>query len=94
LKIQIRGRNLTVSDELREHAERRLVLALGRFGDNIGRVIVRFSKDGTGEIHLCEIDVRLTPAEVNASVSDKDAFAAIDHASDRISRAIGRSLGG
>ena len=48
VKIQIRGRNVVISEALRTHVERRLGFALSRFGQRIARVIVRFS-DSEGE---------------------------------------------
>ncbi len=40
MKIQIRERNVEVTEVLRSHVQRRVGLALGRFGERIGRVIV------------------------------------------------------
>ena len=49
IKIQIRKTNVEISEVLRIHVERRLGLALARFADRIGRVVVRFSHaDGEG----------------------------------------------
>lgn len=43
MKIQIRERNNKVDEALRAHAQRRLGFALGRFGEQVGQVMVRFS---------------------------------------------------
>ncbi len=48
MKIQIRGRNIGVTKVVRTRVERRLGFALGRFGERIDRVLLRFS-DANGE---------------------------------------------
>jgi putative sigma-54 modulation protein len=95
VKVQIQQRDVQVSEALRAHVERRLGLALGRFGDRIGRVTVRFSgaNGRTGEqATRCQIDVSLRPQSVRAGDTDADLFAAVDHASDRVSRSVARLL--
>jgi ribosomal subunit interface protein len=90
LKIQIRAGELRLTDVLRARVERRLGLALGRFGERIGRVIVRFSEpDGH---QRCEIEVSLRPHVVRVEVTDADALAAVDHAIDRAAGSVGRAL--
>jgi putative sigma-54 modulation protein len=96
VKVEIRRqRNVQVTEVLRAHVEGRLGLALGRFGDRIGRVTVRFSGQNgrTGEqATRCQIDVSLGPRNVRAGDTDADLFAAVDHASDRVSRSVARAL--
>ena len=95
MKVAIRERNVQVTDVLRAHVERRLGLALGRFGERIGRVTVRFSDANghpRGQVTRCQIDVRLRPQNVRAGDSDADLFVAVDHASDRVSRSVARIL--
>src|SRR5882672_10463633 len=79
MKIHIRKRNVEVTKILRAHVESRLGLALGRFGERIGRVIVRFS-DTDG--HRSALDKRC----------QIDVFVAVDHATDRVSRSVARAL--
>jgi putative sigma-54 modulation protein len=95
VKVHIQERNVQVTEALRTHVERRLGLVLGRFGDRIGRVTVRFSgpSGATGEpVTRCQIDVSLRPQSVRAGDADADLFAAVDHASDRVSRSVARVL--
>lgn len=96
MKVEIRRqRNVLVTEVLRAHVEGRLRLALGRFGDRIGRVTVRFSgaNGRTGEqATRCQIDVSLGPRDVRAGDTDADLFAAVDHATDRVSRSVARVL--
>jgi len=95
MKIHIRKRDVQVTKILRAHVQSRLGLALGRFGERIGRVIVRFS-DGVGhrsglDKH-CRIDVGLRPRSVRVEDMDVDLFVAVNHATDRVSRSVARAL--
>ena len=95
IKIHIRSHDVEVTDVLRIHVERRLGLALARFGDRIGRVIVRFSHaDGDGNVghKRCQIEVGLRPHRVQAEDIHADSFSAVNHATDRVARAVARAL--
>src|SRR3989454_2344352 len=95
MKIHIRKRNVEVTKILRAHVESRLGLALGRFGERIGRVMVRFSDtDGRRSVldKRCQIDVGLRPRSVRVEDMDVDLFVAVDHATDRVSRSVARAL--
>jgi putative sigma-54 modulation protein len=94
MKIHIRERNVTLTPGLRTHVEQRLGVALGRFGEVIGRVLVRFSgATGDGAKHQrCEIKVGLRPRNVHVEDTDPDLLLAIDRATDRVSRLVGRTL--
>lgn len=90
MKVQIRERQVEVSDVLRTHVQQRLGLALGRFGDRIGQVVVRFSLVGLER--RCEIDVLLRPRRVQVADTDADPFAAVDRAAERTSGVVDREL--
>jgi putative sigma-54 modulation protein len=95
MKIHIRKRNIEVTKILRAHVESRLRLALGRFGERIGRVTVRFSDTDGRRSALdkrCQIDVGLRPRSVQVEDMDVDLFVAVDHATDRVSRSVARAL--
>jgi ribosomal subunit interface protein len=95
MKIQIPKCDVDVSDVLRVHVERRLGLALGRFADRIGSVIVRFSHadgDASGTHMCCRIQVGLRPQRLDVEDTDVDLFAAVNHATDRASRSVARAL--
>lgn len=95
MKIQIRERDVEVTEILRAHVERRLGLALGRFAERIARVMVRFSGASDqlgGSIVRCQIHVGLRPLSVRAVDTDADLFAAVNHATDRVSRSVARAL--
>ena len=95
MKIQIRARDLEVTDALRAHVELRLGLALGRFGERIDRVAVHLSNseenaDGT-PANRCRIIVGL-PRRVKVQETDGDVRAAVDRAADRAARSVARVL--
>jgi putative sigma-54 modulation protein len=94
MKIQIRHHDSLVTDKLRTHVLRRLGFALGRYGENIGNVIVRFSHtDGSpGALDKrCQIEVGLARG-VEVEEVDADLFVAVNRAADRASRAVARAL--
>ena len=95
MTIHIRKCDVDVTDGLRVHVERRLGLALARFADRIGRVIVRFScadDDASGGHKRCRIEVGLRPRPLDVEDTDVDLFAAVNHATDRASRSVARAL--
>ena len=95
MKIRISARNVTLTDRLRVHVRRRLELALGRFGDRIDKVSVRFTDTDAGrgpsQKH-CRIEVDLHPRPVTVEDADAEPFAAADGAIDRLSRSVARAL--
>ena len=96
MKIQITKRNVEVNEALQTHVARRVGFALGRFGDRVGRVVVRFSDINGhrgGVDKRCQINVDLLPARtVRAEDTDADLFAAVDRAADRAARSIARAI--
>ena len=73
IKIQIRKTSVEMTDVLRMHLERRLRLALSRFADRIGTVIVRLSHaapERSGSYKRCQIEVGLRPHRVQAEELD------------------------
>ena len=94
IEIQIRDRNADISGTLRAHAEEKLGRALAPFGTRIARVIVRFSSDeDEGALESrCQIHIGLRSRSARAEGTGVDSFAAIDHACERLSRAIAQVL--
>jgi ribosomal subunit interface protein len=90
MRVQIRGRGLSLTGDLRARVERHLGLALGRFADRIGSVTVQFSE--TDGHKRCQIDVGLRPRKVCVEEVHAESFAAFDHASARVSSSIARAL--
>ena len=94
MKIKIRAHDVDLTEDLRTHLENRLASALGGFGDQINRVIVRLSDtegDGAGANRRCQIEVRLRPS-VRVQETDSDLFAAIDRLSQRAARAVTHAI--
>lgn len=95
IKIQIRKTSVEMTDVLRMHLERRLRFALTRFADRIGTVIVRLSHaapERSGSYKRCQIEVGLRPHRVQAEDIHADSFSAVNHATDRVARAVARAL--
>jgi len=95
IKIQIRRRDVEVTDVLRLHVEQRVGFALARFSDRIGSVIVRFSlldDDRSGAHKRCQIEVGLRPQRVEVEDIDADLFTAVNCATDRATRSVARAL--
>lgn len=96
MKVDIRARNLNLDDTVRAYAVRRLAFAMGRFGDRIRKVTVRFEDTNGargGADKLCRIDIGLRPSG-RLLVKDVDAElrVAIDRAADRAGRSVARLL--
>jgi ribosomal subunit interface protein len=90
MKVQIRRGSVKVTAALRAHVERRLGLVLGRFGDRVGSVTVRFLPDGQDKV--CQIELALRPEKIRIVGSHADAFAAVNHAAERVSASVARAL--
>ena len=90
MKLRFHERGAKVSKSLREHVEGRLGLALGKFGERIGPVVVRFSAIA-GE-QRCRIEVGLTARMIQVEGLHGDPFEAVDHAISRIASTIARAL--
>lgn len=94
MNIHIRNSSVAVTESLRAHVERRLGLALGRFGAEIGRVVVSFADtDGTegAATKMCHVTLAL-PRSLHITEADADVFAAVDRAADRAARSVARRL--
>jgi putative sigma-54 modulation protein len=96
MTIRLTARNVALTDRLRVHVRRRLALALGRFGERIDKVSVRFmgiTEAGRAPSQTrCRIEVELHPRCVSVEDVDADLFAAADGATDRLSRSVARAL--
>lgn len=90
MKLRFHERGAKVPKGLREHVEGRLGLALGKFGERIGPVIVRFSAI-SGE-QRCRIEVGLTARMIQVEGLHGDPFEAVDHAIARVASSIARAL--
>lgn len=94
--VDIQARNFSLTKALRNYIDRRLRFTLGNRDKHIQRVIVRLSDiNGPrgGEDKCCQIQVIL-PHLKDVVVEDieTDMYVAIDRATDRVNRVVGRRL--
>lgn len=96
MRIRVRGGGLELTDALRDHVERRLLFALGRFGRRVAAVSVRIEDvNGPrgGADKRCLMAVRLNPrGEVVVEKTDSDLYAAVDRAAGRLGEGVARDL--
>ncbi len=96
MHLPISTRGLRLTPEERQHVDRRMGFALGRFGDRIGLVRLRLTdlngpKGGIDK--RCVITVRIIAAqEIRAEATAPLSLEAVDCASERASRAVKRAL--
>ncbi len=96
MQIDIQARNFSLTNALRGHIQRRLGFALGNRDDHIQRIMVRLSDiNGPrgGEDKCCHIQVVLPQlSDVVIEDTEVDIVTAIDRATDRAGRTVGRRL--
>lgn len=96
MRLTIRAHRLRITDSVREHAERRLLFALGRYRDAVTRVEIRLidvNGPRGGIDKRCTIFVALRRAgEIVLDERDTDLRAVVDRAADRAGRAVSRRL--
>jgi ribosome hibernation promoting factor len=96
MQLEIRGRDVDITDRLRDHIERRLGFALGRFAQRIKRVLVCVGElnGPRGDIDKgCRVAIKLAPSTtVVMEERDSDVYVAIDRVAGKADRYIGRRL--
>lgn len=96
MEIRLTARNVELSDDLREHIERRIYFALSRFGHRIRKVDVKvedINGPRGGMDKRCSVIVRIAPGRrVAIEDSDSDILVAVDRAADRLGRAVAREI--
>lgn len=96
MRLLVRPKKFSLSEELRECLELRMRFALSRFVGRIRDVVVRLEdlngpKGGLDK--RCQVVVSLTPrGKVSIEEIDADFPAAIARAADRAGRAVARTL--
>jgi putative sigma-54 modulation protein len=92
MQVAIHNYRTNFAEAFKSYVERRLQFALNRFGQRVGRVIVRICPDGPAE-NRCSIKVNVQPfGRIAVEESDSDLFAAIDRATGKIGHLFGREL--
>lgn len=96
MKISIKSQDMELTEDLREHVERRLRFALGWADDYLRQVSVRLSEERSprgGQERRCRIQIQV-PGASNIVVEDieADVCVAIERAADRAGRSVARRL--
>ena len=96
MQFEIHGKDISITEQLRDHINRRLCFALERFARRIRRVRV-----GVGDLNgprggvdkRCRVTVVLVPSTM-VVIEDRDSniYAAIDRVADKAGICIGRRL--
>jgi putative sigma-54 modulation protein len=96
MHIGIQAARFKITEGLRNYCERRLRFALGPTSGRVHSVLVRLTDENGprgGVDKRCSIRAVLRKAPLVIIVQDEaDMYTAIDHAADRIARAISRRL--
>jgi ribosomal subunit interface protein len=96
MKVEIRGKEVRITEALRGHIERRITFALGRFARRIRSVLVRVADlngpRGGIDKH-CRVAIVLAPS-TTVVLEDKDAnvYAAVDRVADKANRYVARKF--
>ena len=96
MQLELSAEGVELTEALRDHVERRIRFALGKFAGRIERVHVRLAdenghKGGVGK--MCRIRVRMVGFEsVAVQQIDADIRTAIDCALDRAGRTVARRI--
>ena len=96
MQIEIRGRAVELTQPIKEHVERRLSFALGRFGTQVRSARVRL-EDLNGPKGGLDKRCRVTLSgdligQSFVEATDADLYTAIDRAAGAAGRAVSRSL--
>jgi ribosome-associated translation inhibitor RaiA len=94
MRLEISSHEIELGHSVRAYAERRLFLALRRFGGHVGIVSVRLDASGrTGK--GCRLVLTLVPSgQIVVSARGIDEKCAIDRAAEKTMRALERELSG
>lgn len=96
MRLEIVSRGLSLAPEQREQIERRVRLALGRFGDRVVRAVVRLgavSRGGPPVEHRCRVTVRMERlGQLVVEGTDLHWSVAVERATLRLGPAVERQL--
>jgi ribosomal subunit interface protein len=97
MRLDLRTHGVALTDDLRDHVEKRVHFALGRFGDRVREVRVSLTDlngpRGGGDDIRCSIHARLAPSSsMLVEQRSADPFAAVARASDRVARGMRRHV--
>lgn len=90
---ELKGRNLEVTDAMRNYAEEKLG-KLERFGPVMDvRVVMSFGGDGVEEPARVEVQVNVPNGVIRAEERGQDTYAAVDKVTDKLERQLKRFKG-
>ncbi len=95
MELIIKGRNIEITDRLRDYAEKKMG-KLDRYLPTINEVWVELSVEGAKAAHdrqVCQVTVRANGTILRAEERSDDMFTAIDAVLDKIYRQIARYKG-
>ena len=97
MEVQIHIHNTDLVGALQKYVERRLRFSLGRFVGRLGRVRVRVTDvNGPrgGVDKSCRVSAEMLPSGklVLQEAVDANLYVAVDHATERIGRSVGRQV--
>lgn len=96
MRISVRSLGMATTEALRSHVERRVLFAVGRFGERIEHVSARLGdangpRGGTDK--TCRLVATLQSAgQVVVEDADSDLYVAVDRAASRLGRTVARAL--
>jgi len=96
MRLSVRTLGMETTDAIRDHVERRVRFAVGRFGDRLEEVSVRLG-DANGPRGGTDKTCRLVATlggtgQVVVEDADADLYVAVDRATSRLGRAVGRAV--
>ena len=96
MQLEIQARHFSLTNALRNYIERRLAFALSAHDEHVRRVTVRLSDiNGPrgGEDKQCHLQIVFDHLpDVIVEDTESDMYIAIDRATDRASRTVGRKV--
>ena len=95
MRLEIRSKELMLTEAIDAYVSRRMRLALGRFGPRLGRIMVRVGDENGprgGVDKCCRVVAQTSTGTVVVEELDRDLYVAIDRASERVARAVGRAV--
>jgi ribosomal subunit interface protein len=92
LSLELSGQGVPITEPLREHAQRRMEFALGRFAERIERVELRLDREASND-RRCTVHVRLRGMpSIHVTQFASVEYAAVDRAADRVRHTVARKL--
>jgi ribosomal subunit interface protein len=96
MRLSVRTLGMEATDAIRDHVERRVRFAVGRFGHRLEEVSVRLGdangpRGGTDK--TCRVVATLGgTGQVVVEDADADLYVAVDRATNRLGRAVARAV--